>query len=594
MQRRRLSFTLCLALVLLLGAAASAAPRDAAANKKIDEAINVHYLATDFDKAEGVLTGTINACGDKCSPAVIARAWMYVGIVRGSGKGDQKGAADAFKQAVAADPSVKLDDALATAETKKAFQDIAGSAGSTGGSGGSGGEAGGGGKKPPKGEDVAGEMECEPQVTEVETRRAVPLTCTTEEDAVKAELRYKEFGGEKWKTVKMKKRGDFFQGEVPCDATMLAGTLRLYVRAQDAAGDVIDSFGSKSKPVEIQIVGKTEQDPPAYPDKDPPKRCEEAVECPPDFPGCKSGVSQGTKAWGSSCAATSECEAGLSCVNGTCETAQSCDIDADCAKGKCEGGVCTDGGGASGPWKKNWIGLHVAQDLAIVGGDDVCSQASQNDKGFACFYKDTENQYLLDPQPGVANKISTGIAPATTRFMLSYDRVITRNIALGLRGGFAIGGGPAAGANKDVKFLPVHGELRGSYWFGKEPFSKQGLRPYVHAGGGLAQVDAKLPVTIRDCAQGRAVGDPYVASNDYRQCTAGNIGVIPPSTVSNEGTPLELDAYKKLGQSFITVGGGAMYALSPNSGLQLNVNIMFMLPTTGQVIEPSLGYVFGI
>ncbi|HMR10707.1 MAG TPA: hypothetical protein PKA88_33245, partial [Polyangiaceae bacterium] len=149
-------------------------------------------------------------------------------------------------------------------------------------------------------------------------------------------------------------------------------------------------------------------------------------------------------------------------------------------------------------------------------------------------------------------------------------------------GGFAIGGGPAAGGNKDVKFLPIHGELRGSYWFGKEPFSKVGLRPYIHAGGGVAQVDAKLPVTVRDCADGQK--NPDTSSGKYVACRTGNA----------QGAPLELDAYKKLGQSFVTIGGGAMYALSPNSGLQLNLNIMFMLPTTGQVIEPSLGYVFGI
>ncbi len=585
MQRRRLSFILCLALVLLLGASASAAPRDAAANKKVDEAINVHYLATDFDKAEAVLTGTIKACGDKCSGSVIARAWMYVGIVRGSGKNDAAGATEAFKKAVAADANVKLDDALATADTKKAFAAVAGSSAGTGGTTAAGGSGGGtGGKKPTGTADVVGEMDCQPELTEVESRRPIPLTCTTEEDAVKAELRYKEFGGEKWKTVKMKKRGDFFQGEVPCSATMLAGKLRIYIRAQDAAGDVIDSFGSKSKPVNIDIVGKTDKEPPAYPDKDPPKRCEDAVECPPDFPGCKSGVGRGNKAWGSSCAATSECQSGLACLNGTCETAQSCDVDEDCPSGECDAGVCAgdEDGGPSGPWKKNWFGLHVAQDLAIVGGSDVCSQASQNNEGFACFYKGTEDQYLFNPQPGVANKISTGIAPATTRFMLSFDRVFTKNIAIGARAGFAIGGGPAAGANKDVKFLPIHGELRGSYWFGKEPFVKTGLRPYIHVGGGVAQVDAKLPVTVRDCADGQK--NPDLTSVKYEACSRG----------AAQGAPLELDAYKKLGQSFVTVGGGAMYALSPNSGLQLNVNIMFMLPTTGQVIQPSLGYVFGL
>jgi hypothetical protein len=579
--RRPLLKLVTAALVAFAAATASAAPRDAAANKKIDEAINTHYLATDFDKAEAVLTGTINACGDKCSGSVIAKAWMYVGIVRGSGKQDMKGAKEAFQKAVAADSKVALDDALATPETKTAFAEVAGAGGTSAGTGGEGGS----GTKPPKGEDAAGEMDCSPKASEVQTRRPIPVSCTTEEDAVKAELRYKEFGGEKWKTVKMSKKGDSFQGEIPCSASMLAGTLRYYVRAQDASGDTVDTHGTKSKPVELKIVPETDADPPAYPDKDPPARCAEQVECPPDFPGCKK-EGGGTKEWGSSCASSDECKSGLACVNGTCDQAQSCDIDADCpGGGKCVGGKCDMGSGPSGPYKKNWMGFHAGYDLAIVGGDDVCTQDSQDNKGFACFYKGTEEQYRFDPQPGKANKISTGMAPGTARVMLSFDRVITPNITLGIRAGYAFGGGPAAGANKDVKFLPYHGELRVAYWLGKNVFEKKGLRPYVHVGGGVAQVDAKLPVTIVDCSNNKT-RPPSDAG--YQACANA------PANSPTQGSQTELDAYKKLGQSFIAIGGGAVYALSPNSGLQLNVNLMYMLPTTGQVIEPTLGYVFGI
>src|SRR5690606_5045952 len=203
-------------------------------NKKIDEAINQHYLATDFDKAEAILTGTINACGDKCSGPVIARAWMYVGLVRGSGKNDQKGAREAFEKAVAADGNVKLDEALATPETKKTWDGVPRTGGTAT-------------PTPPDEPDepdepaeIAGDMDCTPKITEVQTRRPIPISCTTEEEAVKAELRYKAFGSEKWESVKMNKRGDFFQAQVPCSATMLAGTLRVYVRAHDSAGDIVD------------------------------------------------------------------------------------------------------------------------------------------------------------------------------------------------------------------------------------------------------------------------------------------------------------------------------------------------------------------
>jgi hypothetical protein len=579
---RRLPLTLLWSIfVVLLALPAAAAPRDNAANKKIDEAINQHYLATDFDKAEAILTGTVNACGDKCSPAVLARAWMYVGLVRGSGKQDQRGAKEAFEKAVAADPNVKLDDALATPETKKTWDGIKGA--------GTGPTQVDPGKPRPKADDIPGDMDCTPKLTEVQTRRPVPVSCTTEEEAVKGELRYKPFGSERWEAVKMNKRGDFFQAEIPCTATMLAGTLRLYVRAQDAAGDTVDTFGTKSKPFEITIAPQTEAEPPSFPDKDPPQRCAEEVECPPDFPGCKpGGGARGNKEWGSSCDSSNECKVGLACINGSCETAQSCDIDADCASGKCVDGTCQGGAGPSGPYKKNWLGLHVGWDLAMMGGTDVCSQASQSNEGYACFYPGSEEQYAWDPQPGRANAISTGIAPATIRVMLSFDRAITPNITLGARAGYAFNGGPPSGRDK-ISFMPIHGEVRGTYWLGQDPLAQKGLRPYVHLGGGIAQVDAKLPVTIVDCAtpQGQEPSKAIQPGDDgaYEECRKGN---------EANRQVMSLDAYKKLGQQFVALGGGTVFALSPNSGFQLNLNLMFMLPTSGFVIQPSAGYVFGL
>ncbi len=434
-------------------------------------------------------------------------------------------------------------------------------------------------------------MDCTPKITEVQTRRPIPISCTTEEEAVKAELRYKAFGSEKWESVKMNKRGDFFQAQVPCSATMLAGTLRVYVRAHDSAGDIVDTFGSKSKPFEVNIVPQTDAEPPAFPDKDPPARCAEEVECPPDFPGCKSGGGGGTKGWGSSCEETSECKEGLSCINGSCETAQKCDIDADCSAGKCVDAVRDAGAGPSGPYKKNWLGFHVGWDLALMGGDDVCSQASQADEGYACFYEGTEEQYNFHPQPGRANAITTGIAPATVRVMLSFDRAFTPNITVGARLGYAFNGGPPSGSPDPVDFMPFHAEVRGTYFLGKDPLAKKGLRPYVHIGGGLAQVDAKLPVTIVDCATPE--GQPSVKPpngpadpDDYASCASG--GPTSPKQVTS------LDAYKKLGQQFVTIGGGAVYALTPNSGFQLNLNLQYMLPTTGVVVQPSVGYIFGL
>jgi hypothetical protein len=56
----------------------------------------------------------------------------------------------------------------------------------------------------------------------------------------------------------------------------------------------------------------------------------------------------------------------------------------------------------------------------------------------------------------------------------------------------------------------------------------------------------------------------------------------------------KIDAWKKLGQGFIALGGGAVYAFKPNLGVQANVNFMYMLGSSGPVIEPSLGVIYGL
>ena len=597
---RRLSIRLlCLALITFFSLPAMAQfTRDNAASKKIDEAINEHYLATDFDKAEAVLTGTINACADKCSPGVIAKAWMYVGIVRGSGKNDQSGAKDAFQKAFAADPSIKLDVQLATPETLATFSNLSGSGAPQ--------PAEKPGKAPPAaGNEDSGDkggLKCTPGVREVQTRRPIPVQCVSDEEAASMELRYKPFGADSWKSVKMKKKDDAFRGEVPCDATGSSGTLKLYVRAKDAAGESVDSFGSKSKPIEFQLSESSAAEPPAYDGEEPPARCVAKEECPPDFPGCQGKSKRGSKDWGVACDNSMECKEGLLCNDGTCEAAPACESNADCQTGTCVDNKCTidegggGGGGGGAKYKKNWLGLHFAQDIAFVSGADVCSRASQANNGFACYQTGTTDQpYLGDPYPGAG--IAGGAVFATKRILVSFDRAFTPNITLGVRAGFALGGGPPAGKNDTTAgtaFLPAHLEARLSYWFGKSPLAKKGLRPYVHVGGGLAQVDAKVKVPINDCTSGNLPPDNGTDLNAPRYlCSIGQPGAYDPSNPA-QVPPMTLDAWKKLGQGFITAGGGVVYAFTEKLGAQLNLNLMFMVPTTGPVIEPSLGVVYGL
>ncbi len=597
---RRLSFRLLLLALFTFFTLPAFAQftRDNAANKKIDEAINEHYLATDFDKAEAVLTGTINACGDKCSPGVIAKAWMYVGIVRGSGKNDQSGAKDAFQKALATDPNVKLDTQLATPETQTTFSGLGGSGAAAPA------EKPSGKPAAPAAEDSGagdkGGLKCTPDTREVQTRRPIPIQCTSDEEAASMELRYKPFGGD-WKTVKMKKKDDAFRGEVPCDATGSAGALKVYVRAKDAQGESVDSFGSKSKPIEFQL-SETSTEAPSYEGEEAPARCVAKEECPPDFPGCQSGPKRGNKDWGAACDNSSECKEGLLCNDGTCEQAPACETNADCQTGTCVDNKCSvsddaGGGGGGASYKKNWLGLHFAQDIAIVGGSDVCSPASQANNGYACYASGTTDQpYNNEPYPGAG--IASGTVIATHRILLSYDRALTRNIELGGRVGFAFGGGPpagkvlpdatGAGGSAGTAFLPAHLEGRLSYWIGKGVLSKKGIRPYVHIGGGLAQVDAKVKVKVADC--GGLGPDDGTVTNPQYLCSTGK----PPANYDLGAHTVELDAWRKMGQGFITAGGGAMYAFTDRLGLQLNLNLMLMVPSTGVVIQPSLGLEYGL
>src|SRR6187399_2364017 len=127
-------FTLLLPFLclLLLSRDASAAPGDAKANHQIDDAINRHYASADIDRAEKALMQVIKTCGSNCSPSVTAKAWMYVGIVRGSGRDDAAGAQEAFRTAKAADPAVKLDELFATDLTKRVFETTPGPAAAAG------------------------------------------------------------------------------------------------------------------------------------------------------------------------------------------------------------------------------------------------------------------------------------------------------------------------------------------------------------------------------------------------------------------------------------------------------------------------------
>jgi hypothetical protein len=392
----------------------------------------------------------------------------------------------------------------------------------------------------------------------------------------------------------MTKKGESFRGEIPCSDTKTAGDLKVYARAKDAAGETIDNWGSKNKPVNYTLGESVAGDPPAYPGEAAPERCADSAECPPDFPGCGGGKTRGDVDWGGPCENSTQCKSGLLCEGGVCETAPSCENNADCSTGVCTDGKCDVGDDvatSAGPYKKNWFGIHYGIDLALIGGQNVCGQ----DGGYECYTAGSSSEpYGGPPYPGTG--IAKGLAMGTHRILVSYDRAFTPNIMAGLRLGFALFGGPPAitdfgerdttADDKKINFLPIHAEARVSYWFGRGALGKKGLRPYVFVGGGMAQVDAKVPVTVYDCSVPYRDGTPIT---DEKDCEKGGMATNQKGLQQKK-----LDAWKKLGQGFAEAGGGGVFAFTPNLGVQANVNFMYMLGSSGLVIEPSLGFVYGL
>jgi hypothetical protein len=288
-------------------------------------------------------------------------------------------------------------------------------------------------------------------------------------------------------------------------------------------------------------------------------------------------------------------------------------------------------------YRSHFVGLHAAQDVAFVGGYNICDpklgQASDN---YACFYQGTTDEPFFHTPYPLRDGITNGAVFATTRILVSYDGALAPWATLGGRAGFAIGGGPPAGQRPvsndrtpeahakgtgGTPFTPWHLEVRGSFWF--LPLTEKLVRAYAVVGGGIAQIDAKTSVNEYDCedagkdpagndvsTEGSPFFDPsspffeptgsagadgkFMADPDgltpFQQCASGKKTFYD---LKNH-KPVQVDAWKKLGMAFVEAGVGGVLAFGPNLGLTLETKLLYTLPSTGIVFQPSLGVVMGL
>jgi hypothetical protein len=538
----RLIAALVIACTLSTAPAWADSSGDAAANQKIDEAVNNHYLMMELDKAESSLKGVVQSCGDKCSPSTVAKAWMYIGIVRGSGKNDLSGASEAFATAQSIDPAVKLDRDLASPETQATFDSLTGTAPPAN-------------SKPdsePEGPppvvapgNVPGDMRCALESgANIATRMPIPMSCASEADTESAVLKFKEYGSKDWKKIELTKKGDAYEGTIPCDVTAKAGPLEWFVGAKNAAGEYVDQYGSKKEPATFNMSesGETEL---TFSDGTPAVRCTAASDCPPDFPGCggpKGGAECGNLEWGAACKESSECQCGMLCESGTCNNAPSCTTNEECSTGFCDGGYCAaPKSGTKGPFKRHNLSLSFAADVVTYGGELLCREDRQVELSTICV--NASGQLV----PDAITPPVDGFVVSQFRALLGYDFSITDRIQVGARAGYIIGGNPR-------QFLPVHLEARGTFQFFS--LTRPGIRAGAYLGVGLGDMDfrfAPLP--------SQAAGDLVV--------------------------------YKQGGNLFANVGASIGYAFTPNLTALLSGAAVITFPTTNFGLQPSLSVAYG-
>jgi hypothetical protein len=218
--------------------------------------------------------------------------------------------------------------------------------------------------------------------------------------------------------------------------------------------------------------------------------------------------------------------------------------------------------------RRNWFSVGLQQDFLTFSGQTGVCGPNQPDV-LSCFRAgDTYRQGTADNTAGNGGAISGGLRPATTRLLVGYDRILFQNFSAGLRLGYAIGGGPKEPAGRS--FVPFHAELRGMYWFG--PIEPGKLRPYALVGGGLAQVDSSVTTEIVDRCPGPPT-DP--------QCTTGQ---VQRSRVT---------VWKKTGTTFASAGGGALYPIDDRSGINAELKLEVLFPSSGTGVALQAGYIRG-
>lgn len=540
---------------------ASAAAPEEQATQLADSAIFEDYLNLRFGPAEVKLKKALELCETRCRKPLRARVLRDLGIVYVAGKGGRDNAIAAFLEALSLDPKLRLDPDLSSEDAKSAFAEAKALAANESPS-------------EPEPEAEPGEEQApqepsteptaptgtppEPAAVEEDTSPPeikhsapksqavnVPLPLYLEIEHVKpaqigkVTVRYRPFGVKEYATLPLHRHDAGWAVELSCaQIGSYTGNLSYYVVVTDAAGKELVVAGSEAKPFTTAIKQKIQGDAPHLPGRKPPAVCTHSNDdCPPDFPGCAAEPQPVPET-----EATPK-EPSTPIGNGV------------------------------------WLTLSFQGDFLLLPKSDAA--CSENDD-YGCYY---QGGVFRDPAvaAGVtgadgsvqgAGTVNGGFALGTKRILLGADVAITPEIVAGVKVGFAFGGGPQqkTATLETAPFMPFHAEVRGSYWF-NEGISRGTFRPFAAIATGIAQVDASVSVRIVDLSY----RDQCRAQGQDATC------VLPT-----------LEAWNKTGTAFASLGGGLLYAITPDSGVLAEVRYMYMFPAPGSVVALQLGYSYGL
>ena len=574
---------LCSALALLLGVpSVRAEANDEAVSDAISRTMDSYAASKDVGAADQGLLEAISLCQNACKRELVARAWMYIGLVVGGGNKDWDAAREAFSVALGFDPDVELDPRFFTPTGQALFDGIKRQMQTQG-------EEGAGNVQASF--EAGTQMGCVPLVSEVQTRRSYPISCSTTVQGVEnVVLRYRSYGAERWTRVEFERKAGEWRGEIPCGSLSSPGTWGMYIEAKDDQDRPVERIGSREKPLVFKVVEETDVSPPAIPGEDPPERCSQTAYCPDDMvgtPACDALMGTSTSGQAATtCGTVDDCDLGMDCADGVCRAPDVCAEDSDCGQGAfCNAGLCAP---EEVPPKLDWFGFHFGADFAFLGeAANVCSPFEEE---YTCYQG--SDAYVVGPGPisgssGIpygeeGGTVSSGVHRGTMRAMASYERFVMPELSVGVRFGFAFGGAPE-------DFFPMHFEGRATYYLGDVTTKSSMFIPYLALGAGLAQVDSRVEVEMVDCSLGSEQ-----RCQQFPGVSEGLLGGDNPAARLRT-----MDAYKSFGTAFGAVSPGLMIAITDKVSAVVNVGVLLMTERDRAEslilsLQPSVGIAAGL